>query len=230
MDLWTAFALGLAGSLHCAGMCGALALALPAPNRRLPAFFVGRLAYNGGRIVTYCCLGLVFGLVGQVFAIAGFQQTMSIALGVALLVGLFLSPRLVRWSPVTRLVAALKARMSGLLRQRSLTALTVLGLLNGLLPCGLVYVACAGATATGNLLQGAEYMALFGAGTVPMMLGISLSGSLVPLRIRLKLIKTVPVAVGLLAALLILRGMSLGIPYVSPNLSGDQTAAPGCHE
>jgi hypothetical protein len=73
-------------------------------------------------------------------------------------------------------------------------------------------------------------MALFGAGTVPMMLGISLSGSLVPLRIRLKLIKTVPLAVGLLAALLILRGMSLGIPYVSPNLSGDQSAAPGCHE
>jgi uncharacterized protein len=229
MDLWTAFGLGLAGSLHCVGMCGPLALALPTPDRRLPAFVAGRLAYNGGRVVTYCGLGLLFGLLGQVFAVAGFQQSMSIALGVALLAGLFLSPRLIHWSPVTRSVNGLKRRMSGLLRQRSVTALAVLGLLNGLLPCGLVYVACAGAAATGHLLRGAEYMAIFGAGTVPMMLAISLSGSLVPLRIRLRLTKAVPVAVGLLAALLILRGLSLGIPYVSPNLSGDPAATPCCH-
>jgi uncharacterized protein len=230
MELWTAFILGLAGSLHCAGMCGPLALALPAPHRRLPVFVAGRFAYNAGRVLTYCLLGLAFGLVGQVFTFAGFQQSMSIALGIALLAGLILSPRLVRWSPITRLVNLLKGRMSGLLRQRSLTALAVLGLLNGLLPCGLVYVACAGAAATGNLVRGAEYMALFGIGTIPMMLAISLSGSLVPMRIRLRLTKAIPVAVGLLAALLILRGMSLGIPYVSPNLSGGQGGAACCHE
>ncbi len=230
MELWTAFALGLAGSLHCAGMCGPLALALPSPDRRFPAFFAGRLAYNGGRVVTYCLLGFAFGLVGQVVVVAGFQQTMSVALGVALLAGLFLSPRLVRWSPITRLVEALKRRMSGMLRQRSIVALGALGLLNGLLPCGLVYVACAGAVATGNLLRGAEYMALFGAGTVPMMLAISLSGSMVPIRVRLRLIKAVPIAVGLLAALLILRGMALGIPYVSPNLSGGANNAACCPE
>jgi hypothetical protein len=155
---------------------------------------------------------------------------MSIALGVALLAGLFLSPNLIRWSPVTRMVGILKRRMSRLLQRRSFAALAMLGLLNGLLPCGLVYVACAGATATGHLLRGAEYMALFGAGTVPMMLALSLSGSLVPIRIRLKLTKAVPVAIGLLAALLILRGLSLGIPYVSPNLSGGHASALCCHE
>ncbi len=229
MDLWTAFILGLAGSLHCAGMCGPLALALPTPDHRLTPLLAGRLAYNAGRVVTYCLLGLLFGLLGKVFAVAGLQQTLSIALGVALLLGLFLSPKLVRWFPITRTVNALKHRMAGLLRQRSFTALTVLGLLNGLLPCGLVYVACAGAAATGDLLKGAEYMAVFGIGTVPMMLAISLSGSLVPIRIRLKLTKAVPVAVGLLAALLILRGMSLGIPYISPNLSADKPAS-CCHE
>lgn len=230
MDLWTAFVLGVAGSLHCAGMCGPLALALPAPSRGVPAYLAGRLAYNAGRVLTYCLLGVVFGLVGQVFSLAGFQQGMSIALGVALLAGLMVSPKLARWFPLVRTVEALKRRMSGLLRQRSLVALGVLGLLNGLLPCGLVYVACAGATATGDLLRGAEYMAWFGVGTVPMMLAISLSGSLVPLRIRLKLMKAVPIAVGLLAALLILRGMSLGIPYVSPNLSAVQAGAACCHE
>jgi len=98
-------------------------------------------------------------------------------------------------------------------------------LLNGLLPCGLVYVAAAGATATSGILNGAIYMAVFGLGTLPMMLAISLSGKLVPFSLRLKLLKAVPVAVFLLATLLILRGMALGIPYVSPVLS---SAHPSC--
>jgi sulfite exporter TauE/SafE len=229
MEFWTAFVLGLAGSVHCAGMCGALALALPAPSRRVPAFLAGRLAYNGGRVLTYSCLGLVFGSMGRVFAVAGFQQTLSITLGIALLVGLIISPAAARFSPVTRWVELLKRRMSALLRQRSLTTLGILGILNGLLPCGLVYVACAGAAATAHSLQGAQFMAVFGLGTVPMMLAISLSGSLVSVRVRLKLARAVPVVVGLLATLLILRGMSLGIPYLSPNLSGGETAVPVCH-
>jgi len=102
----------------------------------------------------------------------------------------------------------------------------VLGLLNGLLPCGLVYVACAGATVTGGVLSGAIYMAAFGAGTVPMMLAIGLSGKLVPFSLRLKLLKAAPVSIFLLGALLILRGMSLGIPYLSPDLSAGHAC---CH-
>ena len=123
----------------------------------------------------------MFGLVGPDASwLAGLQRWVSIALGVALLLGLFASRKLALSRPVTSLVNQLKSRMSGLLRRRSLAALAVLGLLNGLLPCGLVYVACAGAAATGGMLAGAQYMAAFGVGTVPMMLAISLSGSLVP--------------------------------------------------
>jgi sulfite exporter TauE/SafE len=228
MDLWTAFILGLAGSLHCAGMCGPLALALPALNRRTVVFVAGRMAYNLGRVATYCMLGLLFGLLGQAFSVAGLQQVLSIALGVALLLGLLLSLKHPA-TAVVRVVDTLKRPMAKLLQKRSFTALAVLGLLNGLLPCGLVYVACAGAAATGNLLDGAGFMAAFGAGTIPMMLAISLSGSLVPLRLRLRLTKAVPVTVGLLATLLILRGLSLGIPYVSPDLSGGHVS-PCCHE
>jgi sulfite exporter TauE/SafE len=223
--LWTAFILGLFGSLHCAGMCGPLALALPATGGKPVSFFVGRLAYNLGRIITYCALGLVFGLIGKSLVLAGIQRWVSIALGVALLVGLFASRRLALWRPVTMLVDRLKSAMGGLLRRRSANALLTLGLLNGLLPCGLVYVACAGAVATGDLFNGALYMLAFGLGTVPMMLAISLSGKLVPVSMRLKLLKSVPVAVFLLASLLILRGMELGIPYVSPVLSA---ANPSC--
>ena len=225
--IWTAFILGLFGSLHCAGMCGPLALALPATGGRPASFFLGRLAYNLGRIVTYCALGVIFGLIGKTLGFAGIQRWVSIALGVTLLIGLFTSRKLALWGTVTRLVNWLKEKMGVLLRRRSADALLVLGLLNGLLPCGLVYVACAGAVATGDLFHGALYMLTFGVGTVPMMLTISLSGKLVPFSLRLKLLKAVPLVVFILGTLLILRGMSLGIPYVSPDLSG---GAACCHK
>ena len=225
MDYWAAFLIGLAGSLHCAGMCGPLALALPVPGNA--GYLWGRLAYNLGRIVTYSGLGLVFGLLGRTLHLVGFQRWLSIALGVALLVGLFSSRKLAAWVPMAKLVNRLKAGMAVLLRQRSFEALAVLGLLNGLLPCGLVYVAGAGATATGGMLAGAQFMAAFGAGTMPMMLGISLSGKLVPAALRLKLRKAIPVSVFLLATLLILRGLSLGIPYLSPDLANGGCA---CHK
>jgi sulfite exporter TauE/SafE len=228
LDCWTAFLLGLVGSLHCAGMCGPLALALPAAGNNTPAYVLSRVAYNAGRIVTYCLLGIVFGLVGYTFLMAGLQRWVSIALGVALLLGLFASRRLALARPVTSAVNRLKSSMSVLLRQRSLAGLAALGLLNGLLPCGLVYVACAGAAATGSSLAGALYMTAFGLGTVPMMLAISLSGKLIPTSLRLKLVKTIPIFVFLLGTLLILRGMSLGIPYLSPDISG--SGAPCCQK
>jgi sulfite exporter TauE/SafE len=175
--------------------------------------------------VTYCFLGLVFGIVGKTLWLAGLQRWVSIALGAALLVGLLTSRRLALSKPLLALVEGVKSRMATLLRRRSLLSLSLLGLLNGLLPCGLVYVACAGAVSTGGILAGIWYMAAFGAGTVPLMLTISLSGKLVPFSLRLWLSKAIPVSVCVLAALLILRGMSLGIPYLSPDLTA---ASPSC--
>src|SRR6266581_2871253 len=157
MELWTAFTLGLIGSLHCAGMCGPLALALPPTGNRPASFFLGRVAYNLGRLVTYCVLGLIFGLLGKTLLLAGIQRWLSIALGTTLLFGLFTSRKLALWRPIYLLVDRVKAGMSLLLRRRSADALMLLGLLNGFLPCGLVYVACAGATATGDLFNGALY-------------------------------------------------------------------------
>lgn len=228
MNLWTALLLGLVGSLHCAGMCGPLALALPATGNSTTGFVAARLAYNLGRIVTYCFLGIIFGLVGRSLFLAGVQRWVSIGLGAALLAGLFSSRRLSLWRPVMGLLELLKTAMSGRLRRRSFVSLALLGLLNGFLPCGLVYVAGAGAIATGGLLAGVEYMAGFGLGTVPLMFGISLSGRLIPLALRLQLRKTIPLSIFLLATLLILRGMSLGIPYVSPNLAA--SAPCGCQK
>ena len=225
MDFTLAIALGLLGSLHCAAMCGPLQLALPMPPGGPGRMVAGRLLYQSGRIATYCLLGGVAGLAGKSLLLAGLQRWLSVALGLLILVGFFLSKKLALSAPVVRLVMTLKAAMAAQLHQRSLRSLALLGMLNGLLPCGLVYVALAGAVAAGSLPSAILFMAAFGLGTTPTMLAISLSGRILPLSLRVKLRSAIPVGVCLLAGLLILRGMSLGIPYLSPDLTA---AHPNC--
>lgn len=218
MDFGIAIALGLLGSLHCAAMCGPLMLALPVASSGAGRFIAGRIFYQLGRIATYCLLGVVAGLVGKSIFLAGLQRCLSIALGVAILLGFLVSKKVALSAPIVILVGRLKSAMSAQLQQRGFRSLLLLGMLNGLLPCGLVYVALAGAVSRGTLRDGIFYMAFFGLGTLPTMLGISFSGKLFPLAFRLKLRGAIPVGVCLLAGLLILRGMALGIPYVSPAL------------
>lgn len=225
MDCWTALVLGLAGSLHCAGMCGPLALALPASASGSLSYLAGRVAYNLGRIATYALIGVLFGLLGKTLFFAGLQRWVSIVLGVGLLAGLFGSKRLALARPISMLVNRVRAGMSHFLRQRSLISLAALGGLNGLLPCGLVYVAAAAATTTSSISGGVLYMAAFGLGTIPMMLLIGLSGRLVPASFRLGLGRAVPITIFLLATLLIFRGLALGIPYLSPDALGGEC----CH-
>lgn len=233
MFYWAAFLLGFAGSLHCLGMCGPLALALPVPGGSRARFAAGRLLYNFGRVITYSLLGIVFGLVGKTFALTGLQQFVSIAIGSAILAGLAFKPMLVQGLPAPRFISkpvtALKARLSRLMKNSSLSSLFIFGLLNGLLPCGLVYIALGGAAVTGSAVNGAAYMAVFGLGTAPMMLAASLSGKFVQGGLRLKLQKLIPWMLFLLAVLFILRGMSLGIPYISPDLAPSEGQMPCCH-
>lgn len=215
--LFTALVLGFFGSLHCAGMCGPLMLALPRSQGSTASYAFGRVAYNVGRIATYCVMGVMFGVVGHVLVLAGIQRWASIALGAVLIVGLLMSSRLGAVPFLMRYFHPLKHRMGCMLLSGAPGKMAAMGALNGLLPCGLVYVACAGATAAGGAVEGAAYMAAFGLGTLPMMLGIGLSSSLMPVALRIKLRSLIPVSVVMLAGLLILRGMALGIPYVSPS-------------
>ena len=212
MNLWPAFILGLIGSLHCAGMCGPLALALPPVGNSRASFVAGRLAYNAGRVTTYCFLGALFGLVGLSFALAGLQRWVSIGAGAAILIGFLASSRLTMRNPVSRAVGWVR---SGL------------GTLNGFLPCGLVYVACAGAAATGGFVSGLEYMAVFGLGTIPMLLSLGLAGRMLGAGFHIRFQRLIPVSVLVLGLLLVLRGLSLGVPYLSPDL-GSHNNKPGC--
>jgi uncharacterized protein len=224
IELWAAFVLGLAGSLHCAGMCGPIALAIPANDRR--HFLLGRILYNAGRIVSYSLLGLIFGALGASLALAGLQRWLSITVGAGLIILLFVSRRQALTVPFARAVAHLKGSFARCLKSHSLGSVGVLGILNGFLPCGLAYAAAAAATATGSWLRAVEFMIAFGVGTVPMMLAIGIFGQKVQWRLRFRFEKLMPVSVIVLALLLVLRGLSLGIPYISPGLSG---RCPHCH-
>lgn len=232
MAWWTAFLLGLVGSLHCLGMCGPLALALPAARRQGADFVAGRILYNGGRILTYGVLGVLFGLIGQSLVLAGLQQWLSILAGLFILGYLLLRRRpafaVTGAGWVARAVGRLKTSLGGLLKHRSKRALFGIGLLNGLLPCGLVYVALAAAAATGSAGGGLEYMVWFGIGTTPLMLGVSMAGKAVQGSLHRHFQRLVPVALAAMAVLFLLRGMSLGIPYVSPDLHAGPDAA-ACH-
>lgn len=224
----TVLGASLLGSAHCAGMCGPLALALPPTGESRVGFLAGRIAYNLGRVATYALLGALFGLLGQTLALAGLQRWVSLAAGAIILISVLLAPRLGPAVPLTRGVNWLKAALGSLLRRRALSSLFGVGVLNGLLPCGLVYAACAGATASGSFVTGVQYMVLFGLGTMPMMLAFSFVGQKLHLVLRFKLQRLIPVSLAFVGALLLLRGLALGIPYLSPSLHAQPDAAACC--
>lgn len=212
--------MGLAGSFHCAGMCGPIALALPLHGPSLPRKFSGAVLYNFGRTITYGLLGALFGLIGQGFYLLGFQQVVSIAMGTGMII-LAIFPRVFKshydiLSHSFGWTGQLKTIFRKLFSVRSLKNLFFIGMLNGLLPCGLVYIALAGAIASGTTLSGTFYMILFGLGTIPMLLFIAIVGNVISISLRHKINRLVPILVVLVGIFFILRGLNLGIPYLSP--------------
>ena len=212
--------LGLMGSFHCAGMCGPIAIALPLHGNTVPQKIFGGVLYNLGRTLTYGIMGAIFGLLGQGVEMIGFQQKVSVIMG-GLMIFSVLFPSLFKhqysmdksWFSF---VGKLKSTIGKMFSIRSFSSLFLIGLLNGLLPCGLVYMAIAGAIGTGEVVLGSLYMVLFGLGTIPMLLSISLAGNIMSLAIRNKINKLIPVLVVIVGIFFILRGLSLGIPFLSP--------------
>lgn len=222
-EILTAFFVGLFGSLHCIGMCGPIAIALPVPNSGNLYFVAGRLLYNLGRVVTYSFLGAVFGLLGSRLVISGFQQSVSIALGIAIVIAVLIPPKykakISQHQIVQKLSTPLKSGISELFKRGTFTAMFLIGILNGFLPCALVYVALAGAIASGDAISGSAVMILFGLGTIPAMFAATLFGKFINLNIRKKINRAIPVLAIVLGLLFIVRGMALGIPYISPKIS-----------
>lgn len=230
--MWTAFVIGILGSLHCVGMCGPIALAIPVNGNGLAGKIRGGLSYNIGRITTYTIGGIMFGLLGEGLVIAGWQRTLTIAVGASMIL-FVLIPYLFKskrksGSRTSKWVGKLKTGMGAFLKKKSLSGIFTLGLLNGLLPCGLVYLAIAGAIATGGALDGGLYMLLFGLGTIPSMFSMYFLGHSMSITWRNRIRAYVPVFAILLGSLFILRGLNLGIPYLSPEMSSEKPEVHNC--
>lgn len=225
-----AFLLGVAGSAHCIGMCGPIALAVPYMGPGRGARWSAALLLNGGRLATYVLLGAAVGTFGWGLRIAHLQQGVSVAAGVLLLAAL-LVPRVFH-RPTGRIALGI-GRTRGLLvrtlRRTAPEALFLTGVLNGLLPCGLVYLALIAAAATGSVTGGMGFMALFALGTWPALIAVRLGGTLLGPRLRMLLRRASPVMVSGMAVLLILRGLGLGIPFVSPATPTLPAQVTPCH-
>jgi len=213
---WSAFILGLLGSFHCVGMCGPITLAVPG---KAPS---SKLFYNFGRVITYITIGAVVGFVGEGFSFFGWQQVLSISAGVAMLFVIIFT-KYKHFDLPTRgvfgeLWVFFKKKLTPLFNSKSALAPFFIGLINGLLPCGLVYAALFTAISMGGIAESALYMAMFGLGTMPLLLGVSVFGNLLSPVLRSILHRAVPYFLGIVAVLLILRGLNLGIPMISPKM------------
>ncbi|MFM1875416.1 MAG: hypothetical protein RL266_1153 [Bacteroidota bacterium] len=230
----TAFAIGALGSFHCIGMCGPIALSVPMGGKHGWAGIIRGSAYNFGRVFTYALLGLIVGFLGKQLSFGNFQQGLSIAVGILILAFLMLPKTITKkldpTSKFAQLFLKLKGTFQGVFKSKSPVGPLALGLVNGLLPCGLVYVGLAGALALGNPTESSLFMAAFGLGTVPMMIIVILAGDLISLQWRAKVRKLMPLMFAIMGALFILRGMNLGIPYISPDMEVTTVGGvPNCH-
>lgn len=226
--LGTALILGLLGSLHCIGMCGPIAFMLPLNRQDRLKGGLQLALYHGGRLLAYGLIGFVFGLIGKGLFLFGFQQKLSIVLGAVMIILVLIPGNTFRkWklaAPVYRLLGKLQSAMGSKLREGNPDAFLSIGFLNGFLPCGLVYMALVGAMAMASAPMGAFYMMVFGLGTVPLMSGAALMGKLFKTKLP-AVRRLIPVFVVLIGLLFILRGMGLGIPYVSPREPKAQVSA-----
>lgn len=218
--LLSALILGLMGSLHCVGMCGPIAFMLPVDRSNNYKKFGQIFIYHFGRLLAYGIIGLIFGLLGKGLSIFGIQQKLSIAIGIIMILIVLIPYQTFNKynlsKPIYKVISKVKNQLGKELKKKSPDTFLTIGFLNGFLPCGLVYMALFGSIAMGDALQGSLYMMLFGVGTLPLMTAAIYFSNLLKGGIRQKVQKAIPVFVIIIGALFILRGLGLGIPYVSP--------------
>lgn len=239
--LTAAFILGFAGSFHCVAMCGALTLALASNRMNTSSFLVGKVVYNLGRTFMYSVLGLLLGASKLVFGamlfdIHGAQEWLSVSIGAGMLLSVifpkFLQGKLSTTPVIARFQGIMRRQMGTLLSSRTMNGQFLLGMVNGLLPCGFVYMALAVAALSGTVHEATLSMTFFGLGTIPAMLVVAVLArfSSNSFRIFSRANRFVPIATAFIAVMFIMRGLSLGIPYLSPVLSAQPAGLEtGCH-
>lgn len=218
--LWSAVIFGLLGSFHCVGMCGPIAFMLPVDRTHSTKKIIQISTYHIGRLLAYSIIGLVFGLVGKGLYIFGMQQQLSIIVGVLMIVIVLIPVHTFNKynfsKPIYQIISRIKSSLGQALKKKSADTFLTIGFLNGFLPCGLVYMAVIASIATQSAAQSSLYMALFGLGTIPLMTTAIYLGKFLNTTVKRRIQKAIPIFVIVIGALFIVRGLGLGIPYLSP--------------
>lgn len=218
--LWSALIFGLLGSFHCVGMCGPIAFMLPVDRTNSTKKVFQIFTYHFGRILAYSIIGAFFGLVGKSLYIFGLQQQLSIFIGILMIIVVLIPTKTFnRYNfskPLYKLISKVKSSLGKALKKKTADTFLTIGFLNGFLPCGLVYMAVFASLAMDSALKGSLYMALFGIGTIPLMTSAIYLGKFLNTRVKQRIQKAIPVFVVIIGLLFILRGLGLGIPYLSP--------------
>jgi sulfite exporter TauE/SafE len=212
-------------------MCGAIAFSLPTHYLSPAKKLAGILLYNLGRIGTYSLLGLAFGVVGQQISLGGFQKVFSIVAGIiilAIVVQNVSGKRLMHIKAFDKFNYKLQLFISNYIKKQQLYGMFMLGAANGLLPCGMVYLAVTGALASGSISNGVVFMASFGLGTLPAMFLLGYFGFMISFSTRNFFKKAIPYFVAIMGVLLILRGMNINLPF-NPNTSSSSHQTISCH-
>ncbi|MBO6607012.1 sulfite exporter TauE/SafE family protein [Psychroserpens sp.] len=232
--LWSALIFGLLGSFHCVGMCGPIAFMLPVDRNNTSKKILQISTYHIGRILAYSVIGLIFGLVGKGLYIFGIQQQLSIVVGVLMIIIVLIPVNTFNKcnfsKPIYKVISKVKSSLGQALKKKSADTFLTIGFLNGFLPCGLVYMAVIASIAAQNVAHSSLYMALFGLGTIPLMTTAIYLGKFLNTTVKRRIQKAIPVFVIIIGALFIVRGLGLGIPYLSPAPIVEMaTSAIDCH-
>ena len=229
-----ALSIGLTSSLHCVGMCGPIALSLGLESQNKLKFTLRNLTYQLGRVTTYTILGAILGLIGESLSFAGLQNYLSILIGVLMII-MVMTPKFyengaTQLRPINALMVKVKIALGKYLIKKDSSSLYVIGLLNGLLPCGMVYASLTAAIGLGSVYKSALFMFFFGLGTLPLMFATVLFGNFLSVKQRQTILKILPIITLILGVLFILRGLELDIPFISPSKEALQLNGMGDHE
>lgn len=230
--LWTAFTIGLFGSVHCVGMCGPIPMAKSTADASKKGIAGRLMLYNLGRTLTYVLLGFMVGALGFGAELAGWQSWISIGAGAFLLLAAIFSFNvehyLMRLSAFGQWNIWLRGKIGKYFGSNTYASWFRTGFFNGMLPCGLVYAAVIGAVLTGGILESATYMLFFGLGTMPLMFFSVFAGKLSTNPWQRKLRKLYPIMLAVLGVLFILRGVNFVLPYGFDFLN-PMSNVPMCH-
>lgn len=220
--LYSALLFGLISSLHCVGMCGPIALMLPVDKDNAVKKWLQISTYQIGRVTAYTSLGVIFGFLGAGFFLAGFQQQLSIVVGVLMiLIAVLPEKKLAQYNfskPIYKIISNVKTQLGFQFKKKSYKSLFLIGLFNGYLPCGMVYVALFGAMAMNNVFLGSIYMTLFGVGTMPLLMVLVNFLKTTQFSYYSQFQKVIPILIICMGLLFVLRGFGLNIPYISPSI------------